>query len=122
MSDTSHWNAADAQFFADYPQRQAHVRKPRMGFLTDPKTHRTAIVPAECDAEFRQLDPHPVRRRRIILWRVPADNPMYDPTSPQILKIPFVLGPREMVEDSDPVLLALIHELASAELQQAGGT
>lgn len=112
---------ADQNFFADYPQRQTRIRRPRMGLFTDPRTRKTKVVPAECDAEFRQLGPHKHSRRRIILWRVPRDNPMYDPSAPQILKIPFVLGHREIVEDSDPVLLALIHELASDEALRAGG-
>lgn len=65
----------------------------------------------ECEREFQSLGDHQRDRRRILLYRVPFDNPAYDPQNPQILKIPFLLFSDETVEDDDKTLLPIIHQL-----------
>jgi hypothetical protein len=93
---------ADRHFFAQHPDRQAHIRLPYLD---------------ECRGEFWALGEHNRTRRRIILWRVPRDNPYYDPSAPQLMKLPMLLFSDESVEDTDEVLLAIIHEIME---QKAG--
>ena len=59
-------------------------------------------------------------RRRILVWRVPESHPDYDPKNVKILKIPFLLFADETVEDSDAVLLPIIHQLMSEKAKQLG--
>src|SRR5262245_18265125 len=107
----------DQQFFASHPDRRARIREPTKEIVVDPRTRQTRVV-GECEGEFWSLGEHRKDRRRIILWRVPADNPFYDPTGPQILKIPFLLFADEMVEDTDAVLLPIIDELMMQEVRK----
>ena len=72
------------------------------------KQRAVKYVP-ECGVEFESLGLHPPRLRQILLWRIPKDNPRFDPSKPAILKIPFLLRPDEEIEDSDEVLLPLLH-------------
>jgi hypothetical protein len=99
----------DSEFFARHPDRYAHIRKP--GLELGRNQQRWIGYVDECDNEFRTLGEHKRDRRRIILWRVPRDNCYYDPDKPQILKIPFLLFGDETVEDTDEVLLPIVHEI-----------
>ena len=90
------WDQEAVRFFFDRPHRYCHIRKPYQG---------------ECEAEFRSLGDHVKDRRRIFLWRVPADNYFYNPDHPQIMKIPFLLFADETVEDTDEVLRPIVHEI-----------
>jgi hypothetical protein len=99
----------DAQFFTDHPDRQAHIRVPVK--MIEKNKQRAVRYGDECEAEFRTLGDHAKDRRRIILWRVPKDNPFYNPRQPQILKIPFLLFADETVEDTDAILLPIVHEI-----------
>jgi hypothetical protein len=99
----------DAQFFKDHPDRQARIRLPGVELKKDKQ--RSVRYLSECEIEFRSLGPHAAYRRRILLWKVPATNPMYDKKKPQILKIPFLAYADETIEDTDAVLLPIIHEL-----------
>jgi len=90
----------DAEFFTFHPDRRAHIRKPRG---------------AECEREFRSLGDHLASRRRILLWRVPEGNPAYDPIRRPLLKIPFLAFADETIEDTDEILLPIIHDI----MQQA---
>jgi hypothetical protein len=107
---------SDGQWFADHPDRAAHIRKPILVLETDPKTHLTRYLP-ECDGEFWSLGDHNKDRRRILLWRVPKDNVFYDPRKPQILKIPFLLFSTETVEDRDDVLLPIIEDIMLSNMR-----
>jgi len=104
---------SDALWFMGNPDRQAHIREPRK----EPHKNKQRAVRYldEQELAFRSLPKHDPKLRRIILYRVPPENPMYDPASPQILKIPFVLLPDEVIEDTDERLVALIHELMVQE-------
>lgn len=105
-------NAADQddiRFFFQHPDRKAHIRAPKMAPEIDEA--RAAHMVGELEREFRTLGPHKRDRRRVILWRVPEDNPFYDPRKPSILKIPFLLFGDETVEDTDAILLLILHEI-----------
>src|SRR5436190_8370866 len=99
----------DEQFFATYPDRQARIRKPE--FVQVKTKSRQVRYETECFLEFLQLGAHKRDRRRILLWRVPRDNPWYDPQKPPILKIPFLAFADETIEDTDEVLLPIIHKI-----------
>ena len=99
----------DGQWFHDHPDRQSHIREPIRQIEID-RRHGTRFTD-ECAGEFWSLGDHNKDRRRILLWKVPVDNPFYDPKKPAILKIPFLLFSTETVEDRDDILLPLIHEI-----------
>jgi hypothetical protein len=99
----------DEEFFATFPDRRARIRKPVNEISID--RQRAARYTQECEREFRSLGPHNKDRRRVLLWRVPEDNPHFNPAKPPILKIPFLLFSDETVEDRDDVLLPIIHEI-----------
>lgn len=99
----------DEQFFATYPDRQARIRNPeRQQAVT---SQWGIMFVDECGGEFFSLGAHARDRRRIILWRVPADSPWYDPAKPAVLKIPFLAYADETIEDRDDILLPIIHEI-----------
>ena len=107
-------NAADEddiRFFFQHPDRKTHIRAPKMAPEIDEA--RAAHMVGEMEREFRTLGPHKRDRRRIILWRVPADNPFYDPQKPAILKIPFLLFGDESVEDRDDILEPILRDIMS---------
>lgn len=96
------WESTDAAWFAQHRQRQAHIRN----------THT-----AECEREFSSLGEHNRTRRRVILWRVPVENPIYDPDHPQILKIPLLAFADETIEDTDEILLPEVHRIMTEAAQ-----
>lgn len=96
----------DSQFFAHHPDRRARIRKPTKTLYTN--RQRSVSYLDECEIEFRTLGSHDQKRRRIIAWRAPADHP----THPNhMLKIPMLLFADETIEDTDAVLLPIVHEL-----------
>jgi hypothetical protein len=99
----------DARFFLQHPDRQAHIRMPKPQVVIN--AQRGAAYASEMEAEFRQLGAHKKDRRRILLWRIPEDNPHYDPAKRGILKIPFLAFSDETIEDRDDILLPLLHEI-----------
>ena len=99
----------DARFFMQHPDRNAHIRTPRMNLEVDKQ--RAMSYVGEMEREFRTLGPHKKDRRRIILWRIPQDNPFYDPKKPGILKIPFLAFADETIEDRDDILLPILHQI-----------
>ena len=99
----------DVRFFFQHPDRRARIRTPQLVQVIDQQ--RAVHMQQECEREFQALGPHKKDRRRIILWRVPEDNPYYDPRKPAILKIPFLLFGDETVEDRDDILLPILHEI-----------
>jgi|SRR5208283_1028798 len=97
----------DAQWFAQHLDRQAHIRLPVK--VLEMNKQRAVAYMDESEREFRTLGPHDKGRRRILLWRVPKDNP-YQRTNPnQILKIPFLAFADEAIEDDDATLLPILH-------------
>lgn len=84
----------DVCFFFAHPGRQSHIRSP---------------FGDEMKGEFWSLGDHDRNRRRVLLWRVPPENPYYDPKKPQILKLPMLAFADETIEDTDAVLLPILH-------------
>lgn len=107
----------DNYWFVTNPDRQVHIREPRKEPAVDKQ--RAVRYLDEQELAFRSLPQHDPKLRRIILYRVPPENPMYDANAPQILKIPFVLLPDEVIEDTDERLVPLIHELMVQEAMEA---
>lgn len=101
----------DIRFFFQHPDRRAHIRLPRMASEVVINQQRGASYVGELEREFRTLGPHRSDRRQVILWRVPEDNPFYDPRKPSILKIPFLAFSDETIEDRDDILLPILHEI-----------
>lgn len=99
----------DEQFFAQHPDRRAHIRLPELQQHIDKQ--RAVRWLDECELQFRSLGPHDKSRRRIIAWRVPPGNPFYDPARPQILVIPMLAFADEAIVDEDSVLLPIVHEI-----------
>lgn len=99
----------DAQFFAEHPDRQAHIRIPRKGPSIN--AQRAVRITSESEGEFFSLGEHDKSRRRIIIWRVPRDNPHFNPQRPPLIKIPFLAFADETIEDRDDVLLPIIEEI-----------
>ena len=101
----------DEQWFQMHPDRQARIRLPIQVLVKSKQ--RSVGYAAECWEEFATLGDHDRSRRRIILYRLPKDNPAYDPDKQPILKIPFLAFADETIEDTDEVLLPVIHEIMS---------
>ena len=94
----------DAQFFADHPDRRAHIRMP--GGPTIHRDRQRAVrYLSECELEFRSLGPHDKSRRRIIAYRLPADHPQ---APNHIMKIPFLAFADETISDDDATLLPIL--------------
>lgn len=87
---------SDEQFFAEHPDRKARIRR---------------AYDQECEGEFWSLGAHDRNRRRIIMWRVPPDNPHYDPVKQPLLKIPFLAFADETILDDDATLLPILDEI-----------
>lgn len=97
----------DIQFFQKWPERQARIRFP------DPHT--------ELHREFNSLGDHKAHRRRVIVWRVPKDNPYYQQIRQPMLKIPFLAFAEEAIEDTDATVLPIIQTIMSEALENGGG-
>lgn len=108
----------DAQFFAQYPDRYAHIRQPKQVLVKLP-SRQVKYVP-EMSGEFWSLGEHNEDRRRILLWRVPETHPSYDSKEMKILRIPFLLFSDESIEDSDANLLPLIHQIMTDAAKKQG--
>lgn len=96
---------SDRNFFKEHPERHAHIRLPFQD---------------EAAGEFWQLGDHQRTRRRILLWRVPRDNPHYHPVKQPLIKLPFLAFAEEVIEDRDDILLPII-ETIMREAQDVKG-
>jgi len=99
----------DEQFFQLFPDRNYHIRKPLKQVAVDKQ--RSAHIMDECEAEFRSLGPHNKDRRRLLLYRVPRDNPWFDPRKPPILTVPMLAFADEDIEDTDEVLAPILRDI-----------
>ena len=99
------FGTSDKMFFEKNVDRMTHIRLPFKG---------------EADGEFFSLGEHNKTQRRILLWRVPADSPYYDPVRQPLMKIPFLTFFEEVVEDADEVLLPLIETIMQEQLSAQG--
>lgn len=112
---------ADEQFFLAHPDRQAHIRLPKIVSMIDAQ-RRVAMVP-EMQGEFWSLGEHDRKRRRVLLWRVPSDRwqliPNHDGVTQPIMKVPFLAYSDETIEDTDEVLLPILEQIMEGELGYA---
>ena len=108
----------DGQFFATHKDRYAHIREPRKMLVKLPSRQMKYVD--EMAGEFWSLGDHDKNRRRILLWRVPEHHPAYDPKEVQILRIPFLLFSDESIEDTDAILLPIVHQIMSDAAQKQG--
>lgn len=99
----------DTDWFNANPLRQARIRHPEKRLAKD--RQRAVRYTDEFAAEFAQLSPHRQSARRVIVWRIPPDNPAYDPDRPQLIPIPYILLEGEEVVDTDEVLLPLVDQI-----------
>jgi hypothetical protein len=97
----------DAQFFTQHPDRQARIRLPG-GPAPYRDKQRSVHLLSESELQFRSLGPHDKSRRRILVWRVPADRGEH---ANSLMKIPFLAFADETIEDRDDVLLPILHEI-----------
>lgn len=102
-------NDPDIQFFLQHPDRQARIRNPVKMISIDKQ--RSARIVEEMQGEFWSLGGHDKTRRRVLVWKVPKDNPFYDEKREQLMKIPFLAFADEEIADRDDVLLPLLHEV-----------
>ncbi len=105
--------AVDIQFFKDHPGRKARIRLPQKQTHIDQQ--RAVRYLDEQELAFRQLGPHDVKRRRIIVYRVPGDHPTH---ANHLMQIPFLLFADETIEDDDKTLLPIIHHLMMEAAQR----
>ena len=100
----------DEQFFTTFPDRRARIRLPGREQHIDKQ--RAVRYLSECELQFRSLGPHAEQRRRIIVHRLPADHPSHPN---HLLKIPFLQFADEKIEDTDQVLMKIVHDLMLKE-------
>jgi hypothetical protein len=108
----------DAQFFSIHRDRYAHIRSPRLQLIRLP-SRQVKYIP-EMQGEFWSLGEHNKERERILVWRVPEHHPMYDSKETKLLRIPFLLFTDESVEDTDAVLLPIIHQIMTDAARKQG--
>ena len=84
----------DLRFFSDHKDRNSRIRMPEG---------------KEFVGEYWSLGPHDSSRRRVLVWRVPNNHPLK--MSYPFLTIPFLAFADETIEDTDKVLLPLIHQI-----------
>ena len=82
----------DEAFFADFPDRKIHIRRPT--------SHM------EFYSEFNSLGPHQYERRRVIVARVSPD--VAKRFRRELMLIPFLSFADETIEDRDDILLPIL--------------
>jgi hypothetical protein len=108
----------DSLFFRTHPDRYAHIREPRKMLVKLPS--RAMKYVDESAGEFWSLGDHEKNRERILLWRVPESHPNYDPKEVQILRVPFLQFSDEQIEDTDAVLLPILHQIMQDAAKKQG--
>ena len=86
----------DTWWFKDRPRRQARIRTPGVTeFLT----------------AWQMLGDHDASRRRVLVWRVPRDNPYRKLVPDGFIRVPFICRSDESFADDDSVTLRVLDEL-----------
>jgi hypothetical protein len=104
----------DEQFFLDHPERQAHIRQPAKELAKNKQ--RAVRYLDEQELAFRSLGPHKPEQRRIVAYRVPPTNPLFDPEKQQILTIPILAFEGGVIPDTDEVLLPMLNEIMQGQI------
>lgn len=99
----------DIHFFEEHKDRQARIRQPVKMIEIDKQ--RGAHIVDELRGEFWSLGAHDKSRRRILVWKIPKDNPFFDAKREQLMRVPFLAFADEEIADRDDVLLPILHEL-----------
>ncbi len=92
----------DGNFFRQHSDRQTLIRMP---------------FGDEAEDDFNTLGPHARERRRIIVYKVPANNEI---APGKLLRIPFLAFADESIENSDAVLLPFVHEIMGNAAREYG--
>jgi hypothetical protein len=96
----------DVRWFKQLKLRQTRIRVP---------------VPGEFSASWPATGDHDATRRRVLVWRVPKNNPGRKLIPDGLMRIPLLLRADESVENDDKVLLPildwLMREAAMAQSQ-----
>src|ERR1700733_12766215 len=96
----------DAQFFQQHRDRRARIRLPGREPYKDQQ--RAVRYLSEQELQFRSLGPHDTSRRRIIVYKTPADHPTHPD---HIMKIPFLAFADETISDDDATLLPIVDSI-----------
>lgn len=99
----------DKTFFSENPLRQARVRKPGRELAKDKQ--RAVRYLDEFELQYRSLGAHDPKMRRVIVWRMPSDNPNWNPEQPQLIPIPIIEAFEGEFADTDECLLPIIHQI-----------
>lgn len=94
----------DHEWFIDHGDRKTRIRLPGDGEFIE---------------EWRMLGMHHESRRRVLVWRVPENNPKRRLVADGLMRIPFLKYADETIEDNDAVLLAILDEMMKAEMANA---
>lgn len=108
----------DIHFFVDHPTRQARIRKPVP--MIEVNKQRGARYVEEMQGEFWSLGAHDKNRRRILVWKIPRDNPFWDAKREQLMRIPFLAFADEEIADNDETLLPILHEIMEDARKKVG--
>lgn len=99
----------DVIWFTQRAKRQARIRIP---------------APGEFEQAWEALGFHWPNRRRVLVWRIPKDNPGHRLIPDGLMRIPFLAFADETIEDSDSVLLPILDTImkdAAAQQEKTGG-
>ena len=98
----------DPAWFKQQPRRQTRVRAPSKG---------------EFNSAWQALGMHNHDRRRVLVWRVPKDNPGRKLVPDGLMRIPFLAEADETIENDDRVLLPFLAYLmrGATEVRPTGG-
>lgn len=86
----------DAIWFDLHRDRQARIRSPN---------------PFEFWTAWQQLGGHDASRRRVMVWRVPENNPGRRVIPDGLMRLPFLLRSDETIENADSVLLPILDDM-----------
>jgi len=104
----------DEAFFTSNPDRQCHIRTPGRELHKD--RQRSVRYLSENEIQFRSLGPHDQDQRRILSYRVPADNELVEKGKVTVVAVPMLAFKGEVIEDTDEVLLPILAEIMEGQV------
>lgn len=97
---------SDEAFFKRHRNRQVRIRR----------CHQN-----EMNREFHSLGLHDERNRRMIVWKVPGNiRPPYSHYADQLMKIPYLKDPNDVIEDTDNAVMPLLEQLMEEANKEYG--
>jgi hypothetical protein len=94
---------SDVIWFRLHRDRDYHIREPFAG---------------EQQAAWRILGDHELSRRRIIIWRVPKNNPGRHVIPDGLMRVPFLAFADESIEDDDKTLKRIMDGIMQSASEQ----